>query len=182
MELHGRCFKCLSYSHQVATCQLPRRCLRRHGFGHLAKDCKRPRHAMTSAAKGGNRSRHPARGGNSQASQHAPHGGSIGAVQGGAEGACGTWRRRRWRRQSEPVRDVSLGTPADSNNNAAIVAAAAARCFPDPLAVELCVCPDLPAWVDPMLEELAAYVANPPVGAPAPGCSTALVSTSLDVD
>jgi hypothetical protein len=46
-------------------------------------------------------------------------------VQGGAEGACGTRRRRRWRRQSELARDVSLGAPADYDDNAATVATAA---------------------------------------------------------
>ncbi|CAL4972951.1 unnamed protein product [Urochloa decumbens] len=41
--LDGRCFNCLSYSHRVATCKLPRRCLRCHGLHHIAKDCPRPR-------------------------------------------------------------------------------------------------------------------------------------------
>ena len=27
----------------MATCRLPRHCLRCHGFGHIARDCKRPR-------------------------------------------------------------------------------------------------------------------------------------------
>ena len=34
---------CLSFNHRVATCRLPRRCLRCHGFRHLARDCRRPR-------------------------------------------------------------------------------------------------------------------------------------------
>ena len=45
-ELFGRCFNCLSATHQVATCRLPRRCLRCRGLHHLARDCKRPRHAV----------------------------------------------------------------------------------------------------------------------------------------
>ncbi|RLN07983.1 hypothetical protein C2845_PM11G04000 [Panicum miliaceum] len=39
-KLRDRCFNCLSYSHHVATCRLPRRCLRCHGFRHLARECK----------------------------------------------------------------------------------------------------------------------------------------------
>jgi hypothetical protein len=37
-QFHGRCFNCLSLSHHVATCRLPRRCLRCRGLGHLAVD------------------------------------------------------------------------------------------------------------------------------------------------
>jgi hypothetical protein len=38
-QLSGKCFNCLSLSHWVATCRLPRRCLRCCGFSHLARDC-----------------------------------------------------------------------------------------------------------------------------------------------
>lgn len=38
--LHGKCLDYLSRSHRVATCRLPRRCLRCCGFGHLAQDHK----------------------------------------------------------------------------------------------------------------------------------------------
>jgi hypothetical protein len=41
-ELFGRCLNCLSYSHRVATCQLPRRCLRCFGRYHLARNCSLP--------------------------------------------------------------------------------------------------------------------------------------------
>jgi hypothetical protein len=43
------CFNCLFYSHRVATCRLPRCCLRCHRFGHLARDYK----TSKSAPKGG---------------------------------------------------------------------------------------------------------------------------------
>jgi len=34
----------------VATCRLPRRCLRCRGFGHIARDCKRPRSNVVATA------------------------------------------------------------------------------------------------------------------------------------
>jgi hypothetical protein len=46
--LHDRCFNCLSYSHRVATCRLPWRCLCYRGFRHLARDCKCPRSASST--------------------------------------------------------------------------------------------------------------------------------------
>lgn len=61
------------------------------------------------------------------------------------------------------------------------LAAAVAHCFPgpDPLVVELCACEAPPAWVDPMLKELAAsLVMSPSAGAPAPGRSTVLAAAS----
>ncbi|KAJ1253589.1 hypothetical protein BS78_K231100 [Paspalum vaginatum] len=44
-HLRDQCLNCLSFSHRVATCRLPRRCHRCRGFRHLARDCKRPRRA-----------------------------------------------------------------------------------------------------------------------------------------
>ena len=44
VKLFGRCFNYLSSTHRLATCRLPRRCLRCHGLHHLARDCRRPRH------------------------------------------------------------------------------------------------------------------------------------------
>ena len=41
--LRDRCLNCLSYSHRIATCHLPLRCLRCRGFQHIARDCKRLR-------------------------------------------------------------------------------------------------------------------------------------------
>jgi hypothetical protein len=49
-----------------------------------------------------------------------------------------------------------------------------ALCFPepDPLVLELCASSETPAWVDPMLEELAASLVVNLAGAPAGiGCS-----------
>ena len=81
-----RCFNCLSYSHRVATCRLPRRCLRCHGFRHIARECKR----LRSAAKGGDLPCCSIRDINSSASLHVTRGDQIvsdGAVQGAANGA-----------------------------------------------------------------------------------------------
>lgn len=41
--MRDRCLNCLSYSHKIATCRLPLRCLRCHEFRHFARDCKRSR-------------------------------------------------------------------------------------------------------------------------------------------
>jgi hypothetical protein len=76
------------------------------------------------------------------------------------------------------VNDANLGVPADY---AATSAAAVARCFPrpDPPVVELCACEGPLAWVDPMLEKLAAsLVVSPSAGAPASGCSTVPAAAS----
>ncbi|CAN6194783.1 unnamed protein product [Urochloa humidicola] len=40
-EMADRCLNCLSYTHRIATCRLPRRCRRCLGFRHIAKDCRR---------------------------------------------------------------------------------------------------------------------------------------------
>ena len=72
-ELHDRCFNCLSYSQRVATCWLPWRCLRCHGYRHLARECKWLRRAATTMSE--------ARGGGSRPSLYAPHGGSDRAAQ-----------------------------------------------------------------------------------------------------
>ena len=85
VEFCDRCFNCLSYSHRVATCQLPRHCQRCGGFRHLAKDCRQPRTASTSAVKGANLPRQFTRD-DPPASQHAPHGGAEGATQGAVGG------------------------------------------------------------------------------------------------
>jgi len=100
-ELHGKCFNRLSYSHRVATCRLPRRCLRCQGFGHLARDCRWTRHVVASATTGGDRPWHPARGSNPSASQHAPRtgGAASSAARGGGGGRRSRRRRRRRRRQ-----------------------------------------------------------------------------------
>ena len=45
-ELLGRCFNCLSSTHQVAICRLPWRCLCCRGLHHLARNCMRPRHVV----------------------------------------------------------------------------------------------------------------------------------------
>jgi hypothetical protein len=75
-ELHDRCFNCLSYSHRVATCQLPRHCLRCHGLHHIARECKRqPRCTTTTVVRSADLPQHLARGGKTLASQHAYHGG-----------------------------------------------------------------------------------------------------------
>jgi len=50
VDFRGRCFNCLSRTHRVATCRLPRHCLRCHGFGHIARDCKRPRSNVVATA------------------------------------------------------------------------------------------------------------------------------------
>jgi hypothetical protein len=109
-ELRDRCFNCLSYSHRVASCRLPRRCLYYHNFRYLARDCKRSS-TTTSVAKGGNLPRHSAYD-NSSASQHAPHGGppsSDGAAQGAMAGTGSTCRRRRHRRcRNKPARDIRM--------------------------------------------------------------------------
>ena len=84
--LHNRCFNRLSYSHCVVTCRLPRRCLRCHGFGHLARECKR----LRSTAKGGDLPCCSIRDINSSASLHVTRDDQIvsdGAVQGAANGA-----------------------------------------------------------------------------------------------
>lgn len=41
--LRDWCLNCLSYSHRIATCCLPLRCLRCHEFRRLARDCRRSR-------------------------------------------------------------------------------------------------------------------------------------------
>jgi hypothetical protein len=38
-KLWGRCLNCLSWTHRVATCRHPCRCLRCNGLGHLARAC-----------------------------------------------------------------------------------------------------------------------------------------------
>jgi hypothetical protein len=60
-ELQDICFNCLSYSHRVATCRLPRRCLRCHSLSHLARECKRSR-SVTLPVKVSNQPRHSASG------------------------------------------------------------------------------------------------------------------------
>lgn len=108
-DLCDRCFNCLSYSHRVATCRLPRRCLHCHGFRHLARDCKQLRSAATTMAKGADLPRHSARGDRPLAPKHALHGGGLdGAMLGAMEGAGGK-RWRYWRRRSKPARDINMG-------------------------------------------------------------------------
>jgi hypothetical protein len=67
VELHGRCFNCLSLSHKVATCLLPQCCLRCRGYRHLARDCKWPRRATVMPVTASE-----AQGGGSQSSSHVP--------------------------------------------------------------------------------------------------------------
>jgi hypothetical protein len=43
LEFDGRCLNFLSYNHCVATCRLPRWCIRCHSLHHLSKDYNRPR-------------------------------------------------------------------------------------------------------------------------------------------
>ncbi|CAN6243366.1 unnamed protein product [Urochloa humidicola] len=50
-EFTDRCFNCLSFNHRIATCQLPRRCLRCHGFCHITRDGQRPRATPLDGAK-----------------------------------------------------------------------------------------------------------------------------------
>ena len=38
--MRDRCLNCLSYTHKVATCRVPLRCLNFRGYRHLARDCK----------------------------------------------------------------------------------------------------------------------------------------------
>ena len=54
---------------------------------HPAGDCRRTRHVVASATTGGDRLRHPARGSNPSASQHAPRavGAASSAASAGAE-------------------------------------------------------------------------------------------------
>jgi hypothetical protein len=94
-ELRDRCFNRLSYSHRVATCRLPWRCLRCHEFHHLTRDCKRPRRSARSMAKGGDLSRHSARGNTPPASARGDPPCSDGAAQ-SAVGGTGGIRQRRW--------------------------------------------------------------------------------------
>ncbi|CAN6357250.1 unnamed protein product [Urochloa humidicola] len=164
-ELHGRCLNCLSYSHRVAICRMPRRCLRCHGFRHLAKDCKRPR---------------PARGGTPPASQHTPHGApprSDGVTQSVAGGVGGV-RRRRARRRSESAKDSHVDAAFDHDDCAATTTATLCFPVPDPLALELWTCTRPPEWVDPMLEEfVASLTACQPARS---GCPLAMVASQED--
>ena len=132
VEFCDRCFNCLSYSHRVATCQLPRHC---RGFRHLARDRRRPRPASTSAMKGANLPRHSGRD-NPPASHHAAHGGAEGAAPGDMGGAGGRRRRRRRRRKTKS-KDIGMGAPTDQADNTAT--STTALCLPelDPLALAL---------------------------------------------
>jgi hypothetical protein len=47
--LRGRCLNCLSFTHRIATCRLPRRCFCCRGFRHLGRDCKCSRSLADSA-------------------------------------------------------------------------------------------------------------------------------------
>ena len=78
--------------------------------------------------------------------------------------------------------DISLGAPAGCTDNAST--AAAALCFfePDPLVLELCASSGSPAWVDPMLEELATSLVVNLVGVPAPRCPPTSAVASQDAD
>ena len=152
-----RCFNCLSYSHRVATCRLPQRCLRCHGFRHIARECKR----LRSTVKGGDLPCCPVRGINSSASQHATRGDQMvsdGAVRGAATGT-GRIRRRRRRCRSMPDGDVSMGALADFSDNTDSATTAYLSSMPDPLELELCAGEGPPAWVDLLLEELVASLA-----------------------
>jgi hypothetical protein len=71
--------------------------------------------------------------------------------------------------------------PANYDDDDAAVPAT--HCFPEPdsLALELCACAGSPAWVDPMLEELAALlIVSRSVGALAPGCSPTMAAASQE--
>ena len=152
---------------------------------HLARDRKQPKSAM-AMTRGGDRLRHSTLGSRPTAHQTAPHGtppASFGATLVGDEsnwfgcglagavgGAAGIRRQRRHRRrrQSKAARDIDK--KADYTDNADT---SAAHCFPelDPLVLKYASV-GAPAWVDPMLEELAASLATcRPMGALAPATS-----------
>ncbi|XP_066318321.1 uncharacterized protein [Miscanthus floridulus] len=134
-ELHDRCFNCLSYSHRVATCWLPRRCLRCRGFGHLVKDYRR-RAASTSVAVGADLPRYSARV-DPTSSQHAPHGGARGTASEAVGGAGGRRRRQHRRRKTKP-KAIGTGAPADHADRAPTSTAALSFPEPDPVALALC--------------------------------------------
>ena len=177
-EFCDRCFNCLSFSHRVATCQLPRHCLRCRGFRHLAKNYRRPRPASTSAAKDANLPWYSARD-NPPASQHAPHGDAEGAAQ-GAVGGASRGRRRQCRRRTKPKKNIDKGAPADHADN---IATAATLRFPKPDALALA---RPPAWVisvHPMREELvASLVMSRPAREPASECQPTLEAASLGIE
>jgi hypothetical protein len=175
-ELQGRCFKCLSYSHCVATCRLPWCCLRYHGLHHLARECTRPRAMATAAkAKGANLPRQFARGSH-LASQHTPRGSSLSSEGAAPRAVWGARGRRGWRRRrTRPMMDIGTGVPA--NHDESTTPPVVAPCFsePDPLALALglepCTSTVPPTWFDPMLEELdASQVVCHAAGVPALGC------------
>ncbi|CAO2166971.1 unnamed protein product [Urochloa humidicola] len=56
-EMRDRCLNCLSYSHRVATCNLPPRCRRCHRFRHLAWQCRARSPPALDAAGGPRRFR-----------------------------------------------------------------------------------------------------------------------------
>lgn len=50
--MRDRCLNCLSFTHKIATCRRPLRCLHCHG-PHFARECKRPRSPTTGGGNGG---------------------------------------------------------------------------------------------------------------------------------
>lgn len=87
-QLHNRCFNCLSFSHHVATCQMPWRCLRCRGITHIAMDCCRSKAASTGVG-----CPHYSRIDNPPPSPHAPLNSpstTERSVMGVVEGAKGT--------------------------------------------------------------------------------------------
>jgi hypothetical protein len=157
VELHGRCFNCLSLSHKVATCLLPQRCLRCRGYRHLARDCKWPRRAAVMPVTA-----LEAQGGGSRSSSHVPCARAEKVVVGGGTNDPRRRCRQRW---SKLPREVDVAVTGN-------VASSTVTCCPqepDPLAVALCGGTVPPVWVDPMFDELASsLVVSPSVGASAP--------------
>uniref|UniRef100_K3ZDB4 Uncharacterized protein n=1 Tax=Setaria italica TaxID=4555 RepID=K3ZDB4_SETIT len=90
-------------------------------------------------------------GGGPRPSSHAPLCGPVGATKGAVEGANGVRRRRRRHRSKRP-RGINIAVTPNYVDNAAT----------DPLALEPCEDVGPPIWVDPMLDELAAFLVARP--------------------
>ncbi|KAG2550489.1 hypothetical protein PVAP13_9KG339200 [Panicum virgatum] len=166
-------FNCLSYSHRVATCRLPWRCLRCRGFGHLAKKCKRLRSGRREAIC------HVAL---FASSTLRPPNTRPEPIRWSRVGPCGVPRRELVFGDDAGDAgvcrvDVSMGAPAGFFDNTTTA-------YLSPCLIHWswsCAGEGPPAWVDPMLEELVASLALT-VGAPAVECSPPPPVASHGVD
>lgn len=126
-ELFGRCFNYLSSTHQVATCRLPRRCLRWRGLHHIARDCRRPRHAEA-----------PPRVSRSSACV----GGPVQVTMAGVGGSLGHRRRRGKQTRATTSRgDGDAATNVEAGGSPVL----------DLAGMEPLRCSMSPMWIDPML-------------------------------